>query len=77
MASADNADFYMVLIMGGLFLIYSILFFMCDEEYRNNFQGGSHSYADSQEDNVGEQWSKAKDQFNQIAVKFEKLRVIF
>ena len=77
MASADNADFYMVLIMGGLFLIYSILFFVCDEEYRNNFQGGSHSYADSQEDNVGEQWSKAKYQFNQIAVKFEKLRVIF
>ena len=71
---AENGDFFMVMIAGGLFLIYSILFYVCDEEYRNNFNSGTHSYADSPEDNVAEQWSKAKDQFNQIAAKFEKLK---
>ena len=71
---AENGDLYMVLIAGSLFLIYAILFFVCDEEYRNNFSSGGHSYADSPEDNVADQWSKAKDQFNQIAAKFEKLK---
>ena len=71
---AENGDFFMVMIAGGLFLIYSILFYVCDEEYRNNFNSGTHSFADSPEDNVAEQWSKAKDQFNQIAAKFEKVK---
>ena len=81
MATTDESDFYFVLVFGFLLLLYSILFFVLDTEYRNNFQSGGHnsygndSYADEQDDKVAVHIQSAKDQFNQIAIKLENLRV--
>ena len=72
---ADEGDLILVLVFGTVLMIYSLLFYLCDHEYRNNFQGGSHSYADSNTDEVAVQWNAAKDQFNQLAFKLEKLKV--
>ena len=72
---ADEEDLIFVLVLGFVLLVYSILFFLLDAEYRNNFQSGSHSYADERDDKVAVHWSSAKDQFNQIAIKFEKFKV--
>ena len=72
---ADDADLVVVLIFGSIVLIYSVLFYLFDEEYRNNFQGGNHSYADERVDKVSESWTSAKNQFNQLAAKFEMLKI--
>ena len=72
---ADEEDFVFVLVLGFVLLVYCGLFFLLDAEYRNNFQSGSHSYADDRDDKVADHWSTAKDHFNQIAIKFEKFKV--
>ena len=72
---AEEERFIFILVFGSVLLLISILFFLLDAEYRNNFQSGNHSYADDRYDQVAVHWSSAKDQFNQIAIKFEKFKV--
>ena len=72
---AEEERFIFILVFGSVLLLISILFFLLDAEYRNNFQSGSHSYADDRYDQVAVHWNSAKDQFNQIAIKFEKFKV--
>jgi hypothetical protein len=75
----EDEDLVCVLIVGCLVLAYSMLFYIFDKEYRNNFAGGEHhgDHDEDQVDTVAVHWSKAKDQFNQIAIKFERIRVKF
>ena len=73
---ADEVNFFVVLIFGTIIFTYCLLFYLCDEEYRNNFPSGElHSYADSREDKVAQHWDQARDQFNQLALKLERLKV--
>ena len=65
---AEEERFIFILVVGSVLLLFAILFFLIDSEYRNNFQSGNHSYADETYDHVAVHWSSAKDQFNQIAI---------
>lgn len=42
---ADESDFIFVLVLGFVVLLYCILFFALDPEYRNNFKSGGHTYS--------------------------------
>ena len=75
-----DEDLVAVVILGSVLLTYSILFYLCDEEYRQNFKTSSHQFGLEEQDPVKDikvKWTKAKgsakDQFNQIAIKFERL----
>jgi len=70
---ADEGDLIFVLIFGSLAFAYAVLFYVCDTEFRQNFQAGSHSYADDHVDNVQKRIDSAKYQFNQLAEKFERM----
>ena len=71
---ADEEDMICVFILGAIVMIYSILFYVCDEEYRTNFR--IHVQDEAQIDTVGIKLGKAKDQFNLMALKFDKLHKV-
>ena len=70
-----STNLFVVLVFGSVIFTYCLMFYLCDAEFRNNFPNGSHDYADSQEDKVGDHWNQARDQFNQLALKLERLKV--
>ena len=72
---AEEERFIFILVVGSVLLVFCIFFFVFDAEYRNNFESGDHSYSDEKDDQVAVHWNSAKDQFNQIAIKFEKFKV--
>ena len=70
---ADEGDLVAVMVLGFVVLSYAILFYLCDKEYRNNF--GLTIEDVSTVDTVAITVEKAKDQFNQMALRFDKLKV--
>ena len=70
---ADEGDLISVFILGCVVLAYSILFYVCDKEYRTNFR--LHVEDEAEVDTVALTVEKAKDQFNQMALKFDKMKV--
>ena len=70
---ADEGDLVAVMVLGFVVLSYAILFYLCDKEYRNNF--GLTIEDVTTVDTVAITVEKAKDQFNQMALKFDKLKV--
>ena len=70
---ADEGDLVGVIVLGFVVLSYAILFYLCDKEYRNNF--GLTIEDVSTVDTVAITVEKAKDQFNQMALRFDKLKV--
>ena len=70
---ADEGDLVAVFVLGFVVLSYAILFYLCDKEYRNNF--GLTIEDVTTVDTVAITVEKAKDQFNQMALRFDKLKV--
>ncbi len=76
---AEDEDLIGVIILGCVVMAYSVLFYLCDEEYRKNFHTNSANFGLEESDpveNIKVRWSKAKDQFNSIAEKFEKMEML-